>query len=98
MASPHSFTIRVYAAWNDWRSADVPLSSLEGVHWHRAPGAPRSLLHAFVRCTDSLRAILQHVCDGSEPHTLHVCVLKRHTLSTVYEDLAHRADMAVANR
>jgi hypothetical protein len=27
---------------------------------------------------------------------IHVCVLKRHAISSVYEDLAHRADEALS--
>ena len=85
--------IRVHRQWNDWRSAEVRLRDLEGIHWFRPVGAPRPLIHGFIRCNDLVNVDLMHECIGpSAPHRLLVCVLRKHTVASVFHELEARAD------
>jgi hypothetical protein len=85
--------IRVHESWSGWRSAEIRAVDLEDVHWCQPSGAPHSLVHGWVRCSHLRSRQIQHQCDrASAPHRVLVCVLKRHTLGTVYADLARRAD------
>lgn len=83
--------ICVQAAWNAWQSAEVRLEHLQNVHWLQPPGAPRPLLHAYVLCTDVVNGNLPHECHAGAPHRLLVCVLKSHTIPSVYGELSRRA-------
>jgi hypothetical protein len=71
------------------------LSDLRDLHWAQPGHAPRRLLHAFISCTDILSGDLAHTCDSrSLPHTLLVCVLKRHATPEAYRELVRCADAA----
>ena len=44
---------------------------------------------------------IPHECNHSDaPHRLHVCVLKKHTIASIHEELSRRADVqgAAASR
>ena len=84
--------ISIQREWNDWRTAQVPLSALQNVHWFQPSGAPRPLVHGFVSCGDLLTGTIPHECEGTPSHRLRVCVLKCHTAQDVYADIARRAD------
>jgi hypothetical protein len=91
-------SVTVVAQWNGWHTAQVRLADVQEVHWFRPAGAPRSLLHAYVRCTDITDGGIPHNCAQTRgPHRLLVCILKRHTLPTVYIDLAARANHGAMN-
>ncbi len=93
MEPTHETLIRVLAEWNGWKSAEVRLDDLEDVHWRQPNGAPHTLVHAYVHCTQVVSGDLPHDCNRwSLPHRLRVCVLKRHTIGTAYAELARRAD------
>jgi hypothetical protein len=96
-ASDDGRTIEVVAEWNGWRTADVLVSDLENVHWFQPVGAPRPLLHAYALCTQLKAGELGHDCGlerAEGPHRLRLCILKSHTPSSTYRELAARADEA----
>ena len=94
MAPYDDLLLRVHAAWNGCRSADVRLANLRDLHWRRPVGAPRPLLHAYIACPDVISGTLPHACDpDTAPHRMLVCILKRHTMTGVYDLLASRAGM-----
>jgi hypothetical protein len=84
--------IRVHESWSGWRSAEVALTDVEDVHWSQPPGAPHPLIHAFVRAARVNNGDLVSARDASRRNVILVCVLKRHTVATVYAGLARRAD------
>jgi hypothetical protein len=91
--------IRIHRQWDGWHSGEVRLADVDDVHWFQPTEAPHALLHAFVRCTDIVSGAIPHDCDAeSRPHRLLVCILKRHTISTAYADLARRADERLVDR
>jgi hypothetical protein len=91
MAS-HEGLVSVHAAWNDWRAAEVRLAGLHDLHWFQPAGAPSSLLHAYIDCSDIVSGCIPHACDpASAPHRLRVCMLKRHAVARIYGQLAARA-------
>ena len=83
--------VLVQRDWNGWRKALTPLSALEDVHWRRPAGAPRPLVHAYVRCSDLMSGEVPHECHGDTTHRLLVCVLRQHTLPSVFSELVTRA-------
>jgi hypothetical protein len=83
--------IRVHLEWNGWRSAEVRLEDFTGVHWFQPKGAPRQLLHGFISAEKILAGDLPDPGEGSLPPRLRVCVLKRHTVSSVFQELERRA-------
>lgn len=85
--------IRVQSAWNGWRSAEVRLSDIREVHWFQPTRAPRALVHGYMFCSNIVTGEIPHDCDRrTAPHRLLVCILKSHTIVTVYAELARRAD------
>jgi hypothetical protein len=93
MAGQGEMLIRVQSAWNGWRSADIRLRDLRDVHWFQPNQAPRELVHGYVSCSAIAAGEIPHECvQQSVPHRLLVCILKRHTIPTVYAELARRAD------
>jgi len=95
MLTELAMMIRIHRLWDGWRSAEVPLHNLEGLHWRQPDGAPCAMLHAFVWCTPAINGDLDHDCDGViASHRLSVCILKHDLLPTLYATLAKRADGA----
>ena len=92
MAPQTGTLIRVYDQWNGWHSAEIRIDDFTGVHWFQPPGAPHRMLHGFIQCTNLVTGTIPHDCDGSSSHRLMVCVLKKQTASTAFEELVHRAD------
>ena len=87
--------IVVQTEWKGWRTATARLTDLEKVHWFQPSGAPRPLIHAYVRCTNLQSGDLSHDCQSaSGPHELLVCVLKCHTSPSVFEELSRLASKA----
>jgi hypothetical protein len=85
--------IRVHRDWNGYRSAEVRLSDLEQIHWFQPLGAPRPLVHGFVSCASIVSGDIPHKCGPADgPHSLFVCVLKKHTVLSAYAELTRRAD------
>jgi len=88
----HEGLVSVLAAWNGWRGAEVRLAGLHHLHWFQPAGAPSSLLHAYIDCTDIVIGCVPHECDpASAPHRLRVCMLKSRTVARIYGQLAARA-------
>ena len=91
MSTELDLIVRVHREWNGWRYADVPLATLEDVHWFQPPAAPRPLVHAFVRA-EAFEA------EPAGPRTparrVQVCVLKEHALLSAYRALERRAASA----
>jgi hypothetical protein len=78
--------------WRDWHRAFVPLAAVEKLHWRRVPGAPRAMLHGYIWCSRVVAGVLHHNCalqDG--PHRLLVCILKRHTIPSIYDAMSRQA-------
>jgi hypothetical protein len=93
MRASDEMLIRVQSEWNGWRNAEVRLGDLRDVHWFQPTRAPHALVHGYIFCSNIVIGDLQHDCDRrSAPHRLLVCILKSHTLATVYAELAQRAD------
>jgi hypothetical protein len=93
MSTTPARLIRVQIEWNGWRSAEVPLSELEDLHWFRPHDAPQRLLYGYVSCESLMNGTVPHDCDRvSGPHRLHVCVLKKHVVPSAYAEMARRAD------
>jgi hypothetical protein len=78
--------------WRDWHRAFVPMAAVEKLHWRRVPGAPRPMLHGSIWCSSIVAGILRHDCaPGDPPHRLQVCILKRHTIPSIYDAMSHQA-------
>ena len=93
MRASDDMLIRVQSEWDGWRNAEVRLGDLRGVHWFQPTRAPHALVHGYIACSDIVIGDIPHDCDRrSVPHRLLVCILKRHTIATVYTELARRAD------
>ena len=85
--------IRVQSRWDDWRTAEVRFDDLHDVHWLQPTRAPHALVHGYVSCSNIVTGELPHRCDHpSAPHRLLVCILKKHTMPSVYAELARHAD------
>jgi hypothetical protein len=88
----YTTVVQVRDAWRGWRTAEVDVNDLEDIHWWQPPGAPRSIVHAYVLCT-KLRGDIPHGCTSKwRPHRLRVCVLKRCVAPSVHYELARHAD------
>jgi hypothetical protein len=82
----------VQCEWDGWRTAEVRLADLQNIHWLQPERAPRPLVHGYVSCR-CVAGGLSHECDRTKgPHTLLVCVLKKHVVPSVYAEIARRAD------
>jgi hypothetical protein len=93
MKTQDELLVRVHREWDSWRSAEVRLSDLRDVHWLQPGHAPHPIVHAFVSCTSIVGGELPHNCEhGSGPHSVRVCVLKRHAIPVVYAELVRRAE------
>jgi hypothetical protein len=84
--------IRVHSEWNGWRNAEVRLGDLRDVYWFQPNGAPHAIVHGYISCSNIVMGDVPHECDRRSPHRLLVCILKSHTIRTVYAELARRAD------
>ena len=85
--------ISLHADWKHGESATTRFANLHDVHWHQPPGAPHALVHGYVSCADILSGNIPHECDPiTAPHSLRVCVLKRHTIPEVWAALARMAE------
>lgn len=91
-AGPGALLVVVQRDWNGWRKALAPLHALEDIHWHQPQGAPKPLVHGYVSCRALMSGDVPHECHGSEPHRLRVCVLRQHTVPSLFELLTARAD------
>ena len=93
MQASAEMVIRVQSEWNGWRNAEVRLGDLRDVHWFQPTRAPRALVHGYILCSSIMIGDIPHDCDRrSAPHRLLICILKSHTIATVYAELARRAD------
>jgi hypothetical protein len=68
--------------WKDaGRTAKIPLSKIEGLHWNQRSGgirsvAPRSFIHGYAWC-DQYEGNLAHSCvHGEGPHHIKICITK----------------------
>ena len=86
--------VTVQRAWDGWKTAQARLSDLDHIHWFQPAGAPRPLLHAFIKDPAALNGDLGAAERGetSQREPILVCVLKSHVLPTTYSALADRAD------
>jgi hypothetical protein len=84
--------ICVQGEWDGWKTGEVRLRDLQNIHWRQPIHAPRLLVHGYIRCTDLITGEIPHVCDRSgTPHRLLVCVIKRHSAPSAFEELVRRA-------
>jgi hypothetical protein len=91
-SADHRTLVVVQPEWNGWRTAVARMVDLEDIHWFQPKGAIRPLIHAYVRCTTLLSGDIPHECSSTGiPHRLHVCILKRHTSTWVFEMLSRLA-------
>jgi hypothetical protein len=88
-----SALVPIRFAWNGWQKAEVRLDCLEDIHWLQPAGAPRGLVHAYIRCTHIVGRETPHQCGGTDgPHRLLICVLKHDVSSIAYDELLRRAN------
>jgi hypothetical protein len=88
MGIDKNLLVRVFGTWTGGRGAEVQLKYLLEIHWQQPEGAPHPLVHGYVSCERLVNGTIPHQCDGgSGRHRLAVCVLKHHTLPSVYESL-----------
>ena len=93
MQTADEVLVCVQREWNGWQTAEVRLSDLHDIHWFQPDHAPRPLVHGYVSCASAGAEALPHDCErATAPHTMLVCVLKRHSASSVYAEIARRAD------
>lgn len=86
-------SICLHADWKHCVTASTRFADLHDVHWYQPPGAPHAMVHGYVACTDIVTGAIPHTCDPTTtPHRLYVCVLKRHTIPSLYAELARLAD------
>jgi len=84
--------VRVQREWNGWQKGEVRLGDLQNIHWLQPERAHRPLLHAYISCASIIAGEIPHNCERTKgPHTLLVCVLKRHSTPSVYAEIARRA-------
>jgi hypothetical protein len=84
--------ICVQGEWDGWKTAEVRLRDLLDIHWRQPIRAPRLLVHGYIRCTDVITGEIPHACEHTDkPHRLLVCVIKRHSAPSAFEELARRA-------
>jgi len=89
--------VRVQREWNGWQTAEVRLGDLENIHWLQPPRAPRPLAHAYISCAKITSGVIPHNCEHDEgPHRLLVCVLKKHSIPSVYAEISRRASRGTA--
>jgi hypothetical protein len=82
----------VQREWNGWQTAEVRLSDLHDIHWFQPDHAPKPLVHGYVSCASLGADALPHNCERTAgPHTLLVCVIKRHMTPSIYQEVAKRA-------
>jgi hypothetical protein len=85
--------VSVQLEWDGWQKALVRLGDLQNIHWRQPPRAPKPLLHGYISCANIVAGAIPHDCDASAaPHTMLVCILKRHSTPAVYAEVAGRAD------
>ena len=68
----------------------VSIDELENVHWHQPVGAPRPIMHAYVRASRVPRQLLQDAELSSPPELIRVCILKCRTMAKAYDALLAR--------
>jgi hypothetical protein len=86
-------SVCVQREWDGWQTAEVRLGDLQNLHWFQPNRAPRPLAHGYVSCASITVGDIPHNCSCTQgPHTLLVCVLKRHSLPSVYAEIARRAE------
>ena len=68
----------------------ISIDDLEDVHWYQPQGAPRPIMHAYVRATRVPRQLLQDSGLASSPERIRVCILKCHTMAKAYDALLTR--------
>jgi hypothetical protein len=83
-------SVAAQRAWNAWKSILISIDELESPHFHQPPGAPRPIMHAWVRASRAPRQLLQDAELSSPPEMIRVCVLKCRTMAKAYDALLSR--------
>ncbi|MQA31467.1 MAG: hypothetical protein GEU82_16805 [Luteitalea sp.] len=92
MQTADEMLVRVQREWDGWQTAEVRLADLQSIHWFQPLRAPRPLAHGYVSCAHITAGDIPHDCERTDgPHRLLVCVLKKHSTSSVYAEIARRA-------
>jgi hypothetical protein len=84
--------------WNDWRSAKVAYSAVQGIHWSDHSGgvqaqANRFYLHGYISCGVLGDQEFPHSCvHGRAPHRIKVCIVKIDNEAAIYEKLKAEAN------
>ena len=93
MQTTDDMLVCVQREWDGWQTAEIRLADLQNIHWFQPQRAPRPLVHGYVSCSSIAAGDIPHNCDpGKGPHTVLVCVLKKHSVPSVYAEIARRAD------
>ena len=84
-------SVAAQLAWNAWKSISLPLEDLEAPHWYQPKGAPRPIMHAYVRASRLPRQLLQEAAElSTPPEKVRVCILKCRTMAQAYDELLAR--------
>lgn len=73
--------------WMTWlsfdagRTATIPLSKIQGLHWDRWSGgtrtfAPQAFIHGYVYCDELEGNVAHSAIHGECPHLIKVCITK----------------------
>jgi hypothetical protein len=93
MHNTDDILVCVQSEWDGWQTAEVRLGDLQNVHWFQPERARMPFLHGYISCATITIGEIPHNCERTKgPHTLRVCVLKRHNAPSVYAEIARRAD------
>ena len=81
MQTTDDMLVCVQREWDGWQTAEIRLADLQNIHWFQPQRAPRPLVHGYVSCSSIAAGDIPHNCDPSQgPHTVLVCVLKKHSV------------------
>lgn len=84
----------VQGEWNGWTTSIVRCRDLKDLHRFRPIGAPRPLLHAYVRRKNLGSGDIRHDSQRTSlPDYVRVCILKCHNPQWIFEELSRSADL-----
>jgi hypothetical protein len=80
--SEFDYLVVIRRTWNDaGRTAIIPLSKIQDLHWDRWSGgirsfAPRSFIHGYVMCDEIQGNIAHSGVHRKCPHLIKICITK----------------------
>lgn len=87
----------VRRTWNDaGRTATIPLSKIQRLHWNRWSGgirsfAPQAFIHGYVSCDELAGNIAHSGVHGECPHLIKICITKVDNKIGIFNEIKKRA-------